>query len=171
LCLFMLDKKLSEFVHVSVGKLFKKYNECKHYNAKSSFAKFCQLIHNQEDKNRLKEIFSQLSSAEQKKIRSKIEDIFVELLANQNIENKELLKSQALMAAFDVRRDILSRVILDFLNETFISFTPEQKCIVYQHVLNLAGKPQGNADWGEKNAEDNIIRLIDATVLASNAEE
>ena len=171
LCLFMLDKKLSKFVNVSVSEMFKKYYICKHYNTKTSFAKFCQLIHNEEDKNRLKEIFSDLSSTEQEKIRSKIEDIFVELPANQNIENKELLKSQALMEAFDVRRDILSRAILDFLNETFISFTPEQKYIVYQHVWSLAGKPQGNVDWGEKNAEDNIIRLIDATVLASNAEE
>ncbi|MBS0605338.1 MAG: leucine-rich repeat domain-containing protein [Verrucomicrobia bacterium] len=171
LCLFVFDKEFSKFVSIPAVRLFEKYDACKQYDAKTSFAKLCQRIHNQEDANQLKEMFNDLPSTMQKKIRSKIEDIFVALLENENIKNKELLKSQVLLAIFDARKDILTRAILDILRESLASITPEQKCLIYNHVWSLAGKPQGDDNWGESHAEDNIIRLIDAIVLAANAEE
>ena len=166
LCLFMLDKKLS-MPHrrfQSDGAL-QRYRACHSYAPTTPFGRLCQLIHKQVDKNLLEQTLQELLPAIQDKLRNKIEDIWASLPEHQEVENKDLLKADAVRAACNERNEILNRAILEFLKETFADFTEEQKRLVYYRVSDLADRTEAENSWGESHSEDNIIRLIDAVAI------
>ncbi|MBS0654095.1 MAG: leucine-rich repeat domain-containing protein, partial [Verrucomicrobia bacterium] len=178
LCLFMLDNKFSAFTSGMTKRILEKYGACQEYTPRTPLAKLCQLIHNQSDKNLLEPTLLSLPPAMQTKILSKMEDIWAALPEHQQVENNELPKADAVNPVFHERDEILNQAIIELLKETFSTLTQEQKRLVYDRVWDLAGRPesdhqfwdltgklQKDTKWGERRAEDNIIRLIDAMAL------
>ncbi|MBS0653600.1 MAG: leucine-rich repeat domain-containing protein, partial [Verrucomicrobia bacterium] len=164
-CLFMFDKELSAFTSNYSQRPLEKYRACRDYVPSTPIARLCQLIHNQTDKDLLEPTLRSIPRSMQAKLRSRIEDIWASLAEHEQVENKDLLRANAVRAACHERVEVLNQAIIEVLKETFADFTEEQKRLVYDLVWDLAGRPEGDDNWGENHAEDNIIRLIDAVAI------
>ena len=161
---FISYTRASKFLLEQYIELFSTFKE---YEPLTPCAKLCQLIHNQEGTNQIKEAFTIIPDSIQNAIRIKIEEIFLTLPENKFIENKELLKTTALLASFDSRRDILIRAILETLNENFQLYTPDEKMSLYCNAAMSVSK--GKAATAKVSfpfyENKHIIGLIDMLSL------
>lgn len=157
-CLFMMNKDFSGDAQAPqrcLSRSLIKYICCKNYICITPLASFCHKILFEKNVKLLKDEFHNLPAVTRIEISAKVKQI--------RMQQVPLLPTKNLYAL----------AMLDLFKKWFSELSEEQKNVAYRHVENIAGYEAGERSqteersWGEDHAEDNILRLIDAFVLAT----
>ncbi len=167
LFIFILDSDLRGFnfgdtlyffdtlrFHDVINKLM----ACSYHACRTPFASLCQVIHRGEEEVVLRNAFQRLSDEMQQRIRG----------AWAAIPSSSSSSSEVGADLFADRTDFV-RAVMIAIKDKWQSLSVDQRTQIYAQAAVLAEQPDADADWGKAHAEENIIRLIDAMELTTDA--